>query len=101
MITGTVYKKCQHPCELKINENTNLQDAIILPESHNEKLHLSCETLAIKSILKSQITAALDPIYLKELRNTTTETITFTIPYIFTYLFQQYGQVSAQCLSKE
>ena len=50
--------------------------------------YLFREALAIESILKSQITTALDPVYLKERRNTTTETITFTIPYIFTYLFQ-------------
>ena len=31
-ITGTVYKKPEHPCELKIKDNTELYDAIILRE---------------------------------------------------------------------
>ena len=83
---------------MKITDNTELHDAIILQEWHNKKLQLFRETLAVESILKSQIIASIDPIYLKDLKNTTTETITYTIPFIFTYLFQNFGQVSPQQL---
>ena len=75
-ITGTIYKTPQHPGELKINENTELHNEF-LRELYNERLHLFLETLAIESILQSQITASIDPMYLKELKNTA-----YTIPYI-------------------
>ena len=95
-IRGSAYTKPEYPSEFKIKNNTELHDVIILRELHNKKLQLFLEMLAIESVLKSQITASIDSIYLKELKNTTTETIRYTIPYIFTYLFQQYGQVSTQ-----
>ena len=62
-------------------------------ELYNEKLNLSCETAVIESAIKSQIVAAINPIYLKELKNSTTETIEHTISQILTHLFLRYGQV--------
>ena len=100
-IIGTTNKKIQHPGELKIKENTALHDTIILRELHNEKLQIFREKTAVKAALKSLIIAAINSIYLKELKNITTETITFTIPYIFTYLFQRYNEVSSQHLGEE
>ena len=100
-ITGYTYTKPTHPGQLKIKENTPLHKAIIMQELHNEKLNLFCETTAIESAIKSQITTASDPIYLKELKNSTKETIEHTIAQIITHLFQQYGQASYHLLGKE
>ena len=92
-IIGYVYTKPTHPGELKIKENIPLHKAIIMQELYNEKLNLFRETAAIKSAIKSQIVTAINPIYLKELKNITTETIENTIAQILTHLFQRYGQV--------
>ena len=70
-------------------------------ELHNEKLNLFRETAAIESAIKSQIVAAIDPIYLKEFKNSTTATIKHTISQILTYRFQRYGQVPYHRLLKE
>ena len=67
-ITGTVHKKTEYPGELKIKDNTELHFAIILRELHNEKLQLFRATITVESILKSQIIASIDSIYLKELK---------------------------------
>ena len=90
---GCTYNEPSHPGDLNISENTPLHEAIIMRELHNEKLNLFRETAVIKSALKSQIIVTFDPIYLKELKNSTTETIKYTILQILTHLFQQYGQV--------
>ena len=56
----------------------------------------------IKAALKSQIISTANPMYLKKKKkNTTTKTVTFDIPYIFSHLFQQYGEVSSQRLLEE
>ena len=57
--------------------------------------------IALESLFKSQINALLNLIYFIELKHNTTETIKYTIPYIFTYLFQRYSQVSPQRLQEE
>ena len=94
-IIGTIYKKLVHPGKLKIEENTALHNAIILQERHNEKLQVFRESTTVEAVFESQIIAAINPMYLKELKNNTRETVTFSITYIFTYLFQQYGEVSS------
>ena len=92
-ITGYTNTKPSHPGDLKIAENTQVHKAIIMRNLHNKKLNLFCETAAVESAIKSQILAAIEPIYLKELKNRTTETIEHAISQILTHLFQQYGQV--------
>ena len=100
-ITGTVYTKLVHPGELEIEENTTLYDAITLQELHNENLHAFRATSDVEAVLKSQIIAVINPMYLKELKNNMTETSTFTNPNIFTYLFQEYRKVSSQQLHEK
>ena len=87
-ITGHIYTKPTHPGKLKIKENTPLHKVIIIQELHNEKLNLFRETAAIESSIKSQIVTAINPIYLKELKYSTTETIKHTIAQILIHLFQ-------------
>ena len=65
-ITEYTYNKPSHPIYLKISENTPLHEAIIMRELHNYKLNLFLETAAIESAIKSQIVAAIKPIYLKK-----------------------------------
>ena len=80
--TSIAYIKPEHRGELKIDDNTPLHEAIILCERHTKKLRLFRETVAIEVALNSQIISAIDPLYLKELKNPTTETITLSnLPY--------------------
>ena len=55
-----------------------------------KKLNLFREAASIETTTKSQIVAAINSIYLKELKNSTTETIEETISQILMHLFQQY-----------
>ena len=50
-------------------ENIALHNTIILRKFHNEKLKVFRESMTVEAVLKSQITAAVNPIYLKELKN--------------------------------
>ena len=100
-ITGCTYNKPSHPGNLKIHENTLIHEAIIMRELHNKKLNLFREKTVIKSAIKSQIVAAIDPIYHKELKNSTMETIKHTILQILMHCFQQYGQVPYHLSYKE
>ena len=90
---GYPYTTPSHPGDLKIAENTPLHEANIMRELQIKKLKLFLETIAIESAIKSQIVAAIDPIYLKELKNSTTETKENTISQILMHLFQEYGQI--------
>ena len=56
-------------------------------------LHLFYQTVNLKKKLKSQITSAIESEYLEELRDRTTNTFQDDIPHIFTFLFNNYGNV--------
>ena len=89
-IKGYTYNKLSHPGDLKIGKNTPLYEAIIMRELQIKKLNLFREAASIETTTKSQIVAAINSIYLKELKNSTTETIEETISQILMHLFQQY-----------
>ena len=89
-ITGYTYNKPSYPVNFKLDENTQPHEAFIMRELYNEKLDLFRENAAIESAIKSQIVAVIEPLYLKELKNSTTETIKHTISQILTQIFQQY-----------
>ena len=53
---------------------------MMLCELYNETLHLFREKAAIESAPKIQVISAINLMFFKELKNTTTKTITFNIP---------------------
>ena len=57
--------------------------------------------LLLKTHEKSQIIGAMDSTYIKELINSSTETILHDIPQIFTFLFDQYGHIKYEYLNQE
>ena len=57
------------------------------------------EVIDIKKSLVKQIVAAVDPVYLRTLRNDDTHSITYAIPLILEYLFHRYGKVTPDKLS--
>ena len=72
-----------------------------LREDHKRDLKLFHDTVDIKKDLKSQIAEAIDPIYLEDLKDPVTNTITQTIPEIVTYLLDNYGDVRPEEVTKE
>ena len=69
---------------------------------HDERKRLYNECQAVELALRNQIVEAIDPIYLKPLRNSATHRLTARIPAIFSFLQTTYGKVSdPQLLQKE
>ena len=69
---------------------------------HEERKRLYNKCQAVELALRNQIVKAIDPIYLKPLRNSATHRLTARIPAIFQFLQTTYGKVSdPQLLQKE
>jgi hypothetical protein len=69
-----------------------------LREEHVEEVRLFREVLGVEQAIKKQLTAALDPEYLAELRHADSNTIMLPIPEILEHLFTHYGQVDSTVL---
>ena len=65
-------------------------------DQHSEETRLFREVLAIERALTQQFVAAVEPKYLKALRDPITNKINRTIPEILAHLFNAYGHVTAQ-----
>jgi len=66
---------------------------------HDEQSRRYWETQAIEQALRNQIIEAIDKDYLDALRNNHTDMINDSIPEIFDYLTENYGQITEQELS--
>ena len=62
---------------------------------HNQKVHMDLFTLthSVEKTLIQQLVAAIDPVYVEELRNNTTGLIDKPLHEILLHLFNNYGQV--------
>ena len=69
---------------------------------HDKNKRLYNETQAVEMVLRNQLIEAIEPIYLRPLRNRTTDMINDYIPDIIKFLLKNYGQLSdPQLLQKE
>jgi len=59
------------------------------------------EVCDLEKQLLSQLTQAIDGLYIRALRNQHTGTIKQTIPQVFTWLYTKYGQVKQEALVKK
>ena len=100
-ISGCHFIKPVHPGTLTISKNSALHDAIRIREEQNEKLKYFHERDTIKNVLKSHIRGAMESVYIKKRIDPSTETILHDIPKIFTFLFDQYGQIKYKHLRQE
>ena len=87
------------PREFQVPPGTWDREAARLLRIHTEALRVFREAHDIKQALIKQIVEAIEPTFIKSLRNTTTNTITSTIPDILQYLFRRYGKVTPDKLS--
>ena len=92
-ISGCHFAKPIHPGKLTIPDGSALHDAIRLDEEHIQQLNHFHKILTVEYTLKSQIIGALDSTYIKELINSSTETILYRISKIFIFLFDPYGNI--------
>ena len=93
---NTPYERPQDPGRFII-EGTETQYQIAQRrDEHAEDVRLFRQVLGVERALIQQIVSAIEPKFLKALRNPVTNKITKSIPEIFEYLFDTYGDVSPQ-----
>ena len=88
------YQRPNAPGNINIPANATQYQIAQLQEQHAEDTCLLREVLAVEPTLIQQIVAAVEPKYLKSLRDPITNKITCTIPEILTHLFDAYGHVT-------
>ena len=93
---GTPYVRPVNPGNLIINGDETQYQIAQRRQEHDEATRAFRELIGVERALIQQIVSALEPKYLRALRNPVTGKITKTIPEIFEYLFDTYGDVSPQ-----
>ena len=93
------YFKPQYPGPFQVSADT-LTQAQVLQEKADweEKIRLWREVKAVERALVQQLVAAVEPKYLKALRNHITSKITYDIKGILSYLFNNYGKMPPSVL---
>ena len=101
LISNVPYVRPQHPGPLIIPAGTAHHEAVRLRADQDEHIRVFRETLQVERALIKQIVAAVDPEYLRELRDELTNTIILPVPEILDHLITCYGQVDSEALDKE
>jgi hypothetical protein len=87
------------PGILEVPQGTTAHETARLTRNHDEQVRRFREGADVKKALIKQIVAAIEPTYLRTLRNTDTNSITRDIPSILGYLFHRYGKVTPDKLN--
>ena len=91
LVSPIPYVHPGNPENLTIPAGATARQENGLQADHERAHHLFHEAK-----FKNQLTNAIDPVYIKELKNTTTNTYTDDIPTILKYLFTNYGDVAPE-----
>ena len=100
-VTPHAYIRPADPGVLTILHGTPVHDALRQRDIHDRAMKKYKETLNVERALKAQIVEALDPIYIKTLKNPHTKKIHQSIPDILTFLFTRYGEIDDQTQSEK
>ena len=101
MVPGTIaYVRPVHPGPLIIPPGTTQILVTGLRADHKEDFRLFREANDVEQRIIKQIVQAIDPTYLKMLRDPNTNTITCNIPMIVEYLFMNYGLIKDSHLTE-
>ena len=96
-IPGTVpYTRPVHPGTLTIASGTAQHAATALREDHKTAIKLFREVQDVEKCLVKQLVAAIDPTYLKSLRNRITNSITADIPTIIEHLKTNFAAIEPE-----
>ena len=90
------YIRPQNPGILTIEGNETQHQIAQRKAEHEAAVRLFRQVLGVERAIIQQIVSAIEPKYLKALRNPVTNKITKSISEIFEYLFDTYGDVSPQ-----
>jgi len=101
LISNTPYDRPLHPGLLVIPAGTARHEAVRLRAEQDENIRVFRETLQVERALIKRIVAAVEPEYLRELRDELTNTIVLPVPQILDNLITCYGQVDSEALDKE
>ena len=85
-VSAVPYVRPLHPGVLVIPNALSDRTETRLRNEHKRLLSLCHETITVENALKKQISKAIDELYLKDLRDTTTNTILHDILTILSYL---------------
>ena len=96
---GTPYVFPPPPATLVVPPGTTAHETSRLTREYQEAQRAFREATDVKKALIKQIVKAIEPKYLRTLRNTETNSITRDIPEILAYLFQRYGKVTPDALN--
>ena len=94
------YVRPAHPGAFNIAINATQFQIIQTRETHHENLRRFNESNAVERTLLQQIVAAIEPRFLTALRDDNTQRIERTIPEVFQYLFDTYGDVTIEELKQ-
>ena len=97
-ISAHAYVRPVHPGVLVIPPGTAQHEVTRLREEHKEQIRLFRETVDVEKALIKQLVAAIEPKYIKNLRNTDSNAINIPLHDVFTHLFTRYGNVNADTL---
>lgn len=100
-ISMVPYIRPAHPGALVIAPGTAAHEADRRQRNYRESIREWRETVDVEKTIVKQIVAALDPKYLKSLRNRLTNSITETIPKILRHLKDTYGVVPPDVLAEK
>jgi hypothetical protein len=91
---AAAYMHPLNPGQLTVTSTATQAQITQLWDHHEEALCLFWEVTNVEHTLIQQIVKKIDAKYLNAIRNLVTNKITQTIPSIFSYLFDAYGDVS-------
>ena len=100
-VNATAYVKPLQPAILDIPVNATAPIATRLRSEYDESKILWREVVDIERAIIKQLVKAIEPKYLKALRNSTTNVINKSIPEIFRYLFKKFGSIDSEQLMTE
>ena len=93
LVKITPYLKPAHPGALNIALGTSNFEATRLREEHNDATLLFRGSGDIENAIREQLVKAIEPVFLKALRNSISNTITENISTILEHLFDNYGVI--------
>ena len=101
LLTLTPFIRPADPGEFQVpihNPNLTMDQVNIMREHHKSLREAFDKVDAVESALKQFIVEAIEPDYLLEIRNSTTQMLEGPIPLIFTRLFAAYGRLTSETL---
>ena len=96
LVSDTPYEFPEHPGTFNLARNTAHEVAITQREAHYERLRVFREAVEVQKALVKQIVAAIDDEFVEELKDESTNDISYSIPEILSYLFEHFAKALNQ-----